>query len=218
VSPPLFDLPDDRRAGKAGLPADDRDVTNGLVVPDENWYGKPYCVRHGAMNRVDPVEYIYRCQMCGVGARWEAAEHRKVPPLSELYRRSGIDVEAGEHDIVYETGRFGRAARNENIEKMLAIFMVTDDDPGYVDSEQYGYRFTLHFNIEVKAHWSEMFIYPDGVLEAKQSFENDPIGFLVDAYLEPRYDDDVTEVVNMSTMVEYDPDEEPPPSDGETND
>ena len=53
---PLFDIGDDRRAGKAGLPADDRDVTNGLVIPDEYWKGKPCCVRHGAMNRVDPVE------------------------------------------------------------------------------------------------------------------------------------------------------------------
>ena len=68
----LDDLPDDRRAGKAGLPADDRDVTNGLVVkdPDPQWDGRPWCVRHGAMNRVDPVEQLYRCQMCGVGARW----------------------------------------------------------------------------------------------------------------------------------------------------
>lgn len=68
----LEDLPDDRRAGKAGLPADDRDVTNELVVmdPDPRWGGRPSCARHGAMNRVDPVERLYRCQMCGVGARW----------------------------------------------------------------------------------------------------------------------------------------------------
>ena len=65
----LVDLPDDRRAGKA-LPADDRDVTNGLVVPD--YTGLPSCVTHGAMNRIDPLERIYRCQMCGVGARAEA--------------------------------------------------------------------------------------------------------------------------------------------------
>jgi hypothetical protein len=212
---PLFDLPDDRRAGKAGLPADDRDVTNKLVVPDEHWYGKPRCVRHGAMNRVDPVEQIWRCQMCGVGARWEPAEHTKVPPIEELYRRE-VDVEAGEHDIIYEPGRWGRAARNENIEKMLAIFEVTDDDPAYVGSEIPGYRFTLHFDIEIKAHWSEMFIYPDGVLDAKQGFEDDPIGFAIDAFLEPRYDDDITEVVNLSTTVEYDPNEEAPPNDATT--
>jgi len=203
---PLFDLPDDRRAGKAGLPADDRDVTNGLVVPDENWYNKPRCTRHGAMNRVDPVEQIFRCQMCGVGARWEPAEHIRVPSLAER----GIDTASGEHDIIYEPGRWGRAARNENIEKMLAIFAVTDDDPAYVGAVVPGYRFTLHFDITVKAHWSEMFIYSDGVLEAKDGFEEDPIGYLVDAYLEPRYDDDFTEVVKMDTTVEYDPDQEAP--------
>lgn len=216
MSPPLFDLPDDRRAGKAGLPSDDRDVTGGRVVPDEDWEGKPSCVQHGAMNRVDAVEYLYRCQMCGVGARWARAEHRLVPPIEDLYGLD-VDTETGEHDIIYEHGRWGRAARNENIEKMLEIFSVTDDDPGYVDSVEYGYRFTLHFGIEIRAHWSEMFIYPDGVLDAKQGFEEDPIGFMVDAYLEPRYDDDVTEVVKMETRVEYDPDGEPP-NDDETED
>jgi hypothetical protein len=210
MSPPLFDLPDDRRGGKAGLPADDRDVTGGRVVPDEWWSGKPCCTQHGAMNRVDAVERLYRCQMCGVGARWEPAEHVRLPAPRE------IDVEAGEHDIIYETGRWGRAARNENIEKMLAIFEVTDDDPAYVDSEIPGYRFTLHFEITIKAHWSEMFLYPDGVLEAKESFENDPVGFAIDAFLEPRYDDDVTEVVEMSTWVEYDPDEDASSGDDTT--
>lgn len=66
----LDDMSDERRAGKPGLPADDRDVTNGLVVRDRAWGGRPNCVIHGAMNRVDAVEHIYRCQMCGVGARW----------------------------------------------------------------------------------------------------------------------------------------------------
>lgn len=205
---PLFDLPDDRRAGKAGLPADDRDVTNKLVVPDEYWEGRPVCVRHGAMNRVDPVEGIYRCQMCGVGARWEAPVHVKVPPLPEPVIEVGAE---GEHDIIYETGRWGRAARNENIEKMLAIFEVTDEDPEYVrPGEEPGYRFTLHFDIVIKAHWSEVFVYPDGVLDAKEGFEKDPVGYAIDAFLEPRYDDDVTEVVSMSTTVEYHPDQEPP--------
>jgi hypothetical protein len=205
---PIFDLPDDRRAGKAGLPADDRDVTNGLVVPDKDW-GKPWCVRHGAMNRVDPVEQIWRCQMCGVGARWEPPVHRKVPPIETLYGR-GVDVETGEHDILYEPGRWGRAARNENIEKMMAIFEITDEDPAYVGAKEYGYRFKLHFDIEIKAHWSEEFMYADGVLEAKAGFEEDPLGQMVDAYLEPRYDDDITEVVKLSTTVEYDPEQEPP--------
>ena len=132
---PLFDLPDDRRAGKAGLPADDRDVTGGLVVPDENWYGRPRCVQHGAMNRIDPVEYIYRCQMCGVGARWEAAEHTKVPPIEEMYRRE-VDTESGEHDEIYEFGRSGRWARNEGIEKFLQIWEVTDTDPAYLSAEE----------------------------------------------------------------------------------
>lgn len=64
----LTDLQDSRRDKKPWLPADDRDVTGGLVVLD-GW-GKPACVRHGAMNRVDPVRLIYRCQemYCGVGA------------------------------------------------------------------------------------------------------------------------------------------------------
>jgi len=65
----VADLPDARRRNKPWLPADDRDVTNGLVVADA--FGKPACARHGAMNRVDPEQLIYRCQemYCGVGAR-----------------------------------------------------------------------------------------------------------------------------------------------------
>lgn len=209
MSPPLEDLPDDRRAGKAGLPADDRDVTNGLVVPGD-WQGRPDCKQHGAMNRVDPVERIYRCQMCGVGARWIEPEHVRISVPR------GIDTSVGEHDIIYEPGRWGRAARNENIEKFLRIFEVTDDDPAYVDAVIPGYRFTLHFDITIKAHWSEEFRYPDGVLDAKQGFEDDPVGYAVDAWLEPRYDDDVTEVVSMTTTVEYDPNEEASPNDETT--
>jgi hypothetical protein len=206
VSPPLEDLPDDRRAGKPGLPADDRDVTNGLVVPDEYW-GKPWCVRHGAMNRIDPVEQLWRCSMCGVGARFIEAEHVRIAEGA-----LEVDTEAGEHDIVYEPGRWGRAARNENIEKMLRIFEVTDTDPAYLAVDEFpGYRFTLHFEINIKAHWSEQFIYPDGVLDAKQGFEDDPVGFAIDAFLEPRYDDDFTEVVKMGTWVEYHPEEDAQP-------
>lgn len=65
----VVDLSDDRRTKKDWLPADDRDVTNGLVVTDK--WGKPACVRHGAMNRVHPYELIYRCSemKCGVGAQ-----------------------------------------------------------------------------------------------------------------------------------------------------
>ena len=200
---PLFDIGDDRRAGKAGLPADDRDVTNGLVIPDEWWKGKPRCVQHGAMNRVDPVEYIYRCQMCGVGARWEPVERVKYPPP----RETEIDTETGDHDN-FAYGRAGRWARNEEIEKFLEVWEITDDDPAYVGSQQYGYRFTAHFDIVLKAHWSEIFKYPDGVVDAKQSFESDPVGHFIDAFLEPRYDDDVTEVVEMNTSVVYDEDEE----------
>jgi hypothetical protein len=64
----LRDLQDARRAAKTWLPPDDRDVTNGLVVPGPE--GKPRCVRHGAMNRVDPYRSIWRCSefRCGVGA------------------------------------------------------------------------------------------------------------------------------------------------------
>jgi hypothetical protein len=55
------------------LPTDDRDVTGGLVTEDE--HGKPACIRHGVMNRVDPRRRIYRCQemYCGVGAEVTAA-------------------------------------------------------------------------------------------------------------------------------------------------
>lgn len=89
----LEDLSDDRRAGKAGLPADDRDVTNGLVVPDPNpeWAGRPNCVRHGAMNRVDPHEQLYRCQMCGVGARWVPYDDHDI--LGTSCRRCGQPAE-----------------------------------------------------------------------------------------------------------------------------
>lgn len=64
----LIDLSDDRRGAKPWLPDDDRDVTAGRVVEDDD--GKPACKLHGAMNRVDPIRRIYRCQefRCGVGA------------------------------------------------------------------------------------------------------------------------------------------------------
>ena len=65
----LADLSDERRGKKPWLPADDRDVTNGLVT--EGADGRPRCKRHGAMNRVHPVLRLYRCseQYCGVGAQ-----------------------------------------------------------------------------------------------------------------------------------------------------
>lgn len=71
----ILDLPDARRSAKPWLPADARDVSNRLVVPDPAPFsprsvGKPRCVTHGAMHRIDPEEYIYRCSECGVGARW----------------------------------------------------------------------------------------------------------------------------------------------------
>jgi hypothetical protein len=64
----VIDLSDNRRGNKPWLPTDDRDVTNGLVVTDQS--GKPACVRHGAMNRVDQYRAVYRCSefRCGVGA------------------------------------------------------------------------------------------------------------------------------------------------------
>lgn len=64
----IVDLSDDRRDKKTWLPADDRDVTGGLVTEDE--HGKPACALHGAMNRVDRHRRVYRCSemRCGVGA------------------------------------------------------------------------------------------------------------------------------------------------------
>jgi hypothetical protein len=64
----LADLSDERRAAKSWLPDDDRDATAGRVKLDA--WSKPSCWRHGAMNRVDPIRRIYRCQemYCGVGA------------------------------------------------------------------------------------------------------------------------------------------------------
>jgi len=64
----IVDLSDDRRANKPWLPEDDRDVTNDLVVKGSD--GKPSCVLHGAMSRVDRFAGYYRCseQRCGVGA------------------------------------------------------------------------------------------------------------------------------------------------------
>ena len=62
----IIDLPDERRAAKTWLSADDRDVTCGRVYQDS--WGKPACQRHGAMNRVDQYRRIYRCSDCGVGA------------------------------------------------------------------------------------------------------------------------------------------------------
>lgn len=64
----IIDLSDDRRANKPWLPSDDRDVTNRLVLIGSD--GKPRCIRHGAMSRVDQVRKLYRCSefRCGVGA------------------------------------------------------------------------------------------------------------------------------------------------------
>jgi hypothetical protein len=75
----LVDLPDARRAAKPWLPADDRDVTGGLVRADE--HGRPSCVRHGAMNRVDKHRSIWRCSemYCGVGAEIVGAQREPEP-------------------------------------------------------------------------------------------------------------------------------------------
>lgn len=64
----IIDLQDSRRSTKSWLPSDDRDVTNGLVITGKD--GKPECIRHGAMNRVDKFRSIWRCSemYCGVGA------------------------------------------------------------------------------------------------------------------------------------------------------
>lgn len=75
----LEDLTDERRSAKPWLPGDDRDVTNGLVVPDSiRWDGRPVCVTHGAMHRIDPSELLYRCSTCGVGARWHPTNSREA--------------------------------------------------------------------------------------------------------------------------------------------
>jgi hypothetical protein len=73
----ITDLSDDRRPNKPWLPSDDRDVTTGLVSADAA--GKPQCGRHGSMNRVHPVERVYRCSefRCGVGA--QVSSVRNVP-------------------------------------------------------------------------------------------------------------------------------------------
>lgn len=76
----LLDLSDDRRSAKPWLPLDSLDVTNGLVV--ENWKffgnGRPRCIKHGAMSRIDQYEKIYRCQECGVGARFVEDEIKNI--------------------------------------------------------------------------------------------------------------------------------------------
>lgn len=67
----LEDITDARRTNKPWLPLDDKDVSNGLVIQDSiEWDGRPVCAQHGAMNRIDFKEYLYRCSQCGVGARW----------------------------------------------------------------------------------------------------------------------------------------------------
>jgi hypothetical protein len=65
----MVDLSDDRRANKPWLPADDRDVTGGLVSADS--WGLPSCTWHGAMNRISSEGRLYRCSesQCGVGAQ-----------------------------------------------------------------------------------------------------------------------------------------------------
>ncbi|MCA1824471.1 MAG: hypothetical protein LC640_09470 [Frankia sp.] len=92
----IADLSDARRASKA-LPADDRDVTNGLVVQDSD--GRPRCLRHGAMNRVHPTERFYRCSElhCGVGAQvvgsvFKVTSGTVSPPAPAVLRVVATDL------------------------------------------------------------------------------------------------------------------------------
>jgi hypothetical protein len=125
--------------------------------------------------------------------------------------------EPGEHEASGQYyGRWGRSARNDEIEEFMTIWNITDEDPAYVGAKQYGYRFTLFHDVLVRFRWEEWFKYADGVLEQKDSIAADPLGYCVDAYLEPRHEGDITEVVNFSLRVEYDPNEEPP-NDEETD-
>lgn len=75
----LEDLSDARRLAKPWLPSDDRDVTNNLVIPDSiPWDGRPVCITHGAMHRIDRDEHLYRCSECGVGARFYPTNSREA--------------------------------------------------------------------------------------------------------------------------------------------
>ncbi len=189
----LEDLGDDRRAGKAGLPEDDRDVTNGLVVPDDDshWDGRPWCVQHGAMNRIDRVEPIYRCQMCGVGARW-------ISSRAEYYGKS-IDPDGG-HDEVSESGRYARGEKRETEEEFRALLNREDELP-----EPEG-AFEVFHDVTVRFRWSEIFKYGDGVMDDIEHVDDDTIGVAIDAYLEPKYDTDVFEVVDIKHRIEHDDD------------
>ena len=44
-----------------------RDVSSGKVTLDD-WWGKPECAEHGAMNLVSKDLTIWRCIECGRGA------------------------------------------------------------------------------------------------------------------------------------------------------
>ncbi len=187
----LEDLGDDRRAGKAGLPADDRDVTNGLVVPDDDsrWDGRPWCVQHGAMSRIDRVEPLYRCQMCGVGARW-------ISSKVEYYGKS-IDPE-GAHDQLSESGRYARGEKRETEEEFRALLNREDEMP-----EPEGSYEVFH-EVVVRFRWSEIFKYADGVMDENERIEDDTIGSAIDAYLEPRYDSDEFVVEEVTHRIEHD--------------
>jgi hypothetical protein len=99
-------------------------------------------------------------------------------------------------------------ARNEQIEKFLDAWFVAEEGVEPDLDKLPGYRFTLRHDVLVRFRWEEWFRYPDGVTEQMAGFEGDPIGFCIDAYLEPRHEDDSTEVVSQDLQVEYDPDEE----------
>jgi hypothetical protein len=191
----LEDLGDDRRAGKAGLPADDRDVTNGLVVPDDDsrWDGKPWCVQHGAMNRIDPLQPLYRCQMCGVGARF-------ISSRAEWYGETIKVGPEGEHDEIREFGRDERVAKRETEEEFRALLNREDELP-----EPEG-AFEVFHDVTVRFRWSEIFKYGDGVMDDIEHIDDDTIGTAIDAYLEPRYDTDVFEVVDVKHRIEHDDD------------
>lgn len=83
----LKDMPDfnwDTQKGRGTWST--QDITDGTVTVDDYW-GKPECIDHKAMNAVNPDRTIWRCLECG----------------RACYRQEVTLVETEDHRFIEET-------------------------------------------------------------------------------------------------------------------
>ena len=111
--------------------------------------------------------------------------------------------EPGEHDELFGFGRWDRAERTTEQEKFQALTHRLDVESALTDFDEPPGVYEVFNELTVTFKWSEIFRYADGVQEHMVSMDGDPIGYAIDAYLEPRYDADENMVVKRVCRVEY---------------